>query len=119
MTKSGRRSQVALNFRKHEYTFRGGDTQLSGLRVFTANPRLVAWLKVHGMSEKIWTALKAVAQRDTCASMFIGKRLGRLERRLAVVVARRYKASTRRKAGPVDLMLIPGGGWDCRPPKRR
>ncbi len=121
--KSGKRSRVKLNYRRHEYTFAGGHRTLSEVQVFTKNKRLIKFLKGKGMGSKMWKAVQKTANRATCATLLNGKALARLERSLKATVARHYRAKTRRSPGALDIMLVTdrdqSGNTACVPPKRK
>jgi hypothetical protein len=102
------RTEVRLNFRRRGLVFKGGNLNLSEVRVFTRDERLVAWLQRHGMKEPVWKAIERVGQRTRCDALLSGRSIWRLERRLAVAVARAYRRATGRRVRRPDLMLVSG-----------
>lgn len=120
---SGKRQFIKLNFRREEYTFRGGHRTLAEVQVFTKNKRLVKFLAKEGMNSATWKALRKTAQRATCATLFQGKKLARLERALKASLSRHIRRKTRRAPGAFDLMLVTeadrSGNTACIPPKTR
>ena len=119
--KSGKRQVIKLNYRRREYAFRGGHRTLAEVRVYTKNRRLVKFLASKGMSDATWKGLRRAAQRVTCATLYNGKKLARLERALKRSLTRHVRRKTRRAVGAFDLMLITeddnSGSAGCFPPK--
>ncbi|MFH2009613.1 MAG: hypothetical protein ABI333_23675 [bacterium] len=118
--KSGNRKVVKLNFRRNEYSFAGGHRYFSEIQVFTNNTGLIKFLAKQGMDPAMWKALRKTADRSTCATLYSGKQLARLELALKNSVARHYLRHTRRSVGAIDLMLVTeqdrSGNADCLPP---
>lgn len=116
------RTEVQLNFRRKELSFRGSNLNLSEVQIFTRDRRFAAWLATNGMGDKVWAEVKRVGAGTSCAALYDGRSIGPLERRFSNAVRTAYRKATGRNAAHADAMLVAvvldGSEPSCVPPTR-
>jgi len=99
--------EVRFRFRSL-YTFEHSNYRFEKIVVGINSDRLAAFLGDRKEAPGLEKALRRVLDRHTCASLVDGKKLARLQHRLARAVTRRYRKRTRSRVPTPSVALYVG-----------
>ena len=112
--------RVTLNL-SNRYRFKHGNYQIQKIVLQTRSSALVAFLEDRREATGVQAALKKVLDAHSCVDLLNGKKLARLQLRVAKALTKQYRFRTRRVVATPTVVLfvgVPGTNClgDCAPP---